>query len=163
MLVSFFLGIFMREKISLNKIIISLFLTCIMFFTFFSPLVKTARAEEVTYSDVLYDLKKDEFFDESKYPVVKDDYSVSLITIAESNKNELFLYVYRPCKSFFDLPCLKVSISIGFSPNGEDLSPTLYNLDLVSSNPTKILSAFLETHCVAFPGNTLLSCTKYGI
>ena len=37
------------------------------------------------------------------------------------------------------------------------------NLSLDSSNPTKILSAFLETHCVAFPGKTLLSCTKYGI
>ena len=37
------------------------------------------------------------------------------------------------------------------------------NLSFDSSNPTNILSAFLETHCVAFPGKTLLSCTKYGM
>lgn len=97
-------------------------------------LTSHAESTAITYSNVLDDLNADSNFDETAYPAVADDYSVNLITIAEGNRNELFLYVYQPSDSVFDLRCIKVSISLGFSPDGEDLSPMLYNLELVSTN-----------------------------
>lgn len=55
-----------------------------------------ARAQEVTYSNVLDDLKKDPSFDPSDYPDKPDDYSLKVIQIAEGKNGELFLYVYQP-------------------------------------------------------------------
>lgn len=108
-----------------------------LFAVFESTLSIYAKAEETTaetvYSNVLDDLKKDTNFNVEDYPAVSNDYSVSLITIAEGVKNDLFLYVYQPSSATIDLPCIKVSISLGFSPDGQDLSPSLYTLELVST------------------------------
>ena len=109
----------------------------VVFGGLFMPKTVSVRAEETAerqYSDVMTDLRKSENFDENRYPANDEDYSVQLITIAESNKNELFLYVYQPAHNFLDLQCKKVSISLGFSPNGQDLEPELYDLGLVSTD-----------------------------
>ena len=101
------------------------------------PKTVSVRAEETAerqYSDVMTDLRKSESFTEMSYPANDEDYSVQLITIAESNKNELFLYVYQPSHNFLDLKCTKVSIHVGFSPDGQNLDPTLYDLELLSTS-----------------------------
>lgn len=87
-------------------------------------------------SEVLADLRKDPDFDESAYPYVKDDYGLYVIQIAESSNKELFVYAYQPCNDTYDLKGTKISISYGYSLNGTDLSPKLYNLRLVSTSGT---------------------------
>jgi len=52
-------------------------------------------AAESTYSNVLDDLKKDSSFSEDNYPVNKGIISLSIISLAESTNNELFVYVYN--------------------------------------------------------------------
>lgn len=90
-------------------------------------------SEEKTYSNVLDDLKKDSRFDAAAYPDKPDDVSVQLIQIAESEDGQLFMYVYQPADSKIDLKCISVSISVGFSSNGQGLDPKLYDLILLSS------------------------------
>lgn len=93
----------------------------------------TVRAEELTYSNVLDDLQKDPTFDAATYPDNPEDVSVKLIQIAESDGGQLFLYVYQPSNDTIDLKCTSVSISVGFSSNGQGLSPQFYDLILVST------------------------------
>ena len=90
-------------------------------------------SEEKQYSNVLDDLKKDSTFDVATYPDDTEDVSVKVIQIAESEDGQLFLYVYQPADSKIDLQCTSVSISVGFSSNGQGLDPKLYDLILVSS------------------------------
>ena len=59
-----------------------------------TPLV--ARAESITYSGVMEDLKKDTSFNPGNYPTKADDYSLQIIQLAESVNKELFVYVYQP-------------------------------------------------------------------
>ena len=98
-----------------------------------SALTVSAASEEKQYSNVLDDLKKDSTFDVATYPDDTEDVSVKLIQIAESEDGQLFLYVYQPADSKIDLKCTSVSISVGFSSNGQGLDPKLYDLILVSS------------------------------
>ena len=121
----------------IKKIITALIVSVAVFFSgqvFLPANFSHVKAETLSYSDVLEDLRISENFDESKYPEVDDDYSVKLITIAESDYNELFLYVYQPSAKKLQFTCVKVSIHLGFSPDGQDLNPDIYNLKLVSSN-----------------------------
>lgn len=90
-------------------------------------------SEEKQYSNVLDDLQKDPTFDAATFPDKPDDVSVQLIQIAESEDGQLFLYVYQPSNDTIDLKCTSVSISVGFSSNGQGLSPQIYDLILVST------------------------------
>lgn len=108
------------------------------FITFFESALSTvAQAETNTssggYSEVLSDLEKSLAFSEEDFPDKPNDYSLSLITIAESEDRELYLYVYQPSHNTVDLICERVSISLGFSANGSDLNPDFYELELVST------------------------------
>lgn len=55
-----------------------------------------AEDSTIIYTDVLEDLQKDETFNKDDYPVNALDYSLQVIHIAESNNDELFVYVYQP-------------------------------------------------------------------
>ena len=81
-----------RLKVS---VIVFIFIVvfCSVSAAFMSPSVAFAEA---SYSDVLDDLSKDESFSTTNYPFDSDDYSLSLIQIAESEDGELFVYVYQP-------------------------------------------------------------------
>lgn len=61
---------------------------------------KFSLAEEtnIEYTGVLTDLQKDENFSVEDYPFIENDYSLQVIQIAESSDDELFIYVYQPCK-----------------------------------------------------------------
>lgn len=95
---------------------------------------QTASATDV-YSDVIEDLQKDETFSVDNYPVVAEKYSLDVITIAESEDKELFVYVYQPAGKL-----QATSINISQSIN-ESFSPKNYSLSLLSQNGT--LSKYL--------------------
>ena len=84
---------------------------CTVFFTAVQiPLY--AEAEEITYSEVLDDLKKDSSFHASNYPENKTDYSLNVIQIAESVNKELFVYVYQPSGQNKKLTASSINISL---------------------------------------------------
>lgn len=88
-----------------------------------------ADDSEDQYTGVIEDLSQDPEFSILDYPrknlgAWKTDYSLSVIQIAESSDNELFVYVYQPC----DEPDRRAS-SIRISTLiGDDYSPHDYSL-----------------------------------
>ncbi len=127
----------MKTKAFFNKILwtcVALLLS--LFCVFQSAHIKIANAEETTvaYTDVMTDLQKDENFNPDDYPVKANDYSLQVIQIAESVNNELFVYVYQPSNDTKDLVATNLSMYNGYSENGKDFSPLLYDLTLLSTN-----------------------------
>lgn len=137
-------------KLMKNKILtflIIFFVTMSTVLSIFCPTI--VRAEDSnTYTDVMTDLKKDSSFSISNYPSMTLEYfnninsdastlnnqlSVEIIQIAESNKKELFLYVYQPTDSEIDLKCTAISMSTEYSIDGQGLNLDIYYLDLVST------------------------------
>lgn len=82
------------------------------------------------YSEVLYDLDRSENFNISDYPVRQGDYSLNVITLAESEDNELFVYVYQPSGEGKNLRASSINISLG---TGDDLSYKNYKLEFIDS------------------------------
>ena len=105
-----------REKSNLGKIFISLLiLMCLLCtFSFISvPGQVLAEGEnETEYTSALEDLEKDENFNASRYPAISIDYSLDVIQIAESEENELFIYVYNPSSEVKELRATSINISI---------------------------------------------------
>lgn len=81
------------------------------------------------YSEVLSDLRKSENFNMSDYPARQDDYSLKVITLAESEDNELFVYVYQPSGESKALRASSINISLGV---GDDLSYKNYKLRFIN-------------------------------
>ncbi len=82
------------------------------------------------FSSVLDDLERDSTFNAGNYPMDSDNYSLSLITLAESTDNQLLVYVYQPCGRL-------TASHIRFSTTIDDeLSPKDYTLTLLSSSGT---------------------------
>lgn len=75
-------------------------------------------AKESGYSNVLDDLHKDSAFDESQYPANDKDYSLQVIQIAESEDNELFVYVYQPCQDSYPLTATDINMSLSDKVGG---------------------------------------------
>lgn len=82
------------------------------------------------YSDVLADLQKDDNFVASEYVENSTDYSLQVIQIAESEDDELFIYVYQPSGQTKDLR----ASSIAFSQTIEDPNYVRYKLVFINSN-----------------------------
>lgn len=100
-------------------------------------------ADNTIYSNALDDLKKDSSFDETAYPSDNGDYSLQLITIAESADKELFVYVYQPCQSAYPLTATHINMSLsdkvgGIVVDGETVAGSdtskLYELTLLNSS-----------------------------
>lgn len=125
----------MTKEIKIQKrlLIIALILGCLL--SCFSNTIINVYASSIDvvggYTDVLEDLQKDENFNIDNYPVVKDDYSLQVIQIAESSDRELFLYVYQPCSPNIDLNATSINLS---TTTGRDLSYKNYFLQLLSKN-----------------------------
>lgn len=92
---------------------IFVYMFSIIFFLSFISLnnFNFSYAEE-NYSNVLEDLQKDETFNVEDYPLVESDYSLKLITIAESKDNELFLYIYQPSADLYNIKATSINMSI---------------------------------------------------
>lgn len=118
-----------------TKVISMLFVFIMVFCTVFtmvqSPVI--ARAESITYSGVLDDLKKDSSFKESNYPLKSDDYSLQIIQLAESVNKELFVYVYQPSGQAKDLKASSINISTTIND-----SISFYNYKLVYINSSGV-------------------------
>lgn len=72
-----------------------------------------AYAEVDVFTNVLDDLHADESFDEADYPYKANDYSLQVITIAESTSDELFVYVYQPGGAATDVRASLIHLSQG--------------------------------------------------
>ena len=94
-----------------------------------TPLV--ARAESITYSGVMDDLKKDTSFKPENYPTKADDYSVQIIQLAESSDKELFVYVYQPSGKTKNFKASSINISTTIN---DSISYLNYKLELLNSN-----------------------------
>lgn len=91
-----------------------------------------AFAEEATtYSGVLDDLQKDENFKVEDYPKDSNDNSLKVIQIAESENDELFVYVYQPSGSVKDFKASSISISTAINDNISFLD---YSLEFINSD-----------------------------
>lgn len=87
---------------------------------------------EQGYSDISEDLAKDDKFDIADYPAIGGDHRMEIIQVAESDKGELYLYVYQPCPYE---KMLGTSVNISTAIN-ESLSYKNYKLTLLSSKET---------------------------
>ena len=94
-----------------------------------TPLV--ARAESITYSGVMEDLKKDTSFNPGNYPTKADDYSLQIIQLAESVNKELFVYVYQPSGKTKNFKASSINISTTIN---DSISYLNYKLELLNSN-----------------------------
>ena len=94
-----------------------------------TPLV--ARAESITYSGVMEDLKKDTSFKPENYPSKADDYSLQIIQLAESSDKELFVYVYQPSGKVKDFKASSINISTTIN---DSISYLNHKLELLNSN-----------------------------
>lgn len=118
----------MKQK--LTRIMAAILLVCSLF-TLSCFAISAESSQSVTYSDVIEDLKKDSGFKVSNYPAIEDDYSIQVIQIAESEANELFIYVYQPSalKRRLTVSSINISTSIG-----DSYSPRNYKLTKLSTN-----------------------------
>ena len=94
-----------------------------------TPLV--ARAESITYSGVMDDLKKDTSFKPENYPSKADDYSLQIIQLAESTNKELFVYVYQPSGKAKNFKASSINISTTIN---DSISYLNYKLELLNSS-----------------------------
>lgn len=94
-----------------------------------TPLV--ARAESITYSGVMEDLKKDTSFNPGNYPTKADDYSLQIIQLAESSDKELFVYVYQPSGKAKNFKASSINISTTIN---DSISYLNYKLELLNSS-----------------------------
>lgn len=119
----------------LTKIITAVFsaiLTVVSMSVIF-PTAYAADSEKKEYSFVSDDLGKDSSFDVSYYPEKADDYSLSVIQLAESEDKELFVYVYQPSGEEKNLRATSINIS---RKSYTDINPSNYILEYINSSGT---------------------------
>lgn len=97
------------------------------------PTAYAADSEKKEYSFVSDDLGKDSSFDVSFYPEKADDYSLSVIQLAESEDKELFVYVYQPSGEEKNLRATSINIS---RKSYTDINPSNYFLEYINSSGT---------------------------
>lgn len=122
------------EKKKFNARVFALiFLFCCLLIPFLNLTVSFTSAEETIYTNVLEDLQKDENFSIEDYPVIEKNYSLQLIQIAESEDQELFIYVYQPSGQSQDLRATEIRISTGIYENAKWVD---YKLKFLNSHET---------------------------
>lgn len=57
-----------------------------------TPSLANADSKNIKYTTVLEDLRADKEFDVLNYPIKNEDYSLQVVSIAESINKELFMY-----------------------------------------------------------------------
>ncbi len=114
----------MTKRIPLLWIPILALILCSMLFAALSP--RAVFAAQNMYTDVLDDLSVDGSFNIEQYPSVPDNHALHVIQVAESNADELFVYVYQPGGD------VATSINISTSIN-DSLSYKNYKLTLLNA------------------------------
>ena len=148
----------MVKRNSIISIILSVFLAFLVMLSSVMPVVASAddssstsessSAPQIEYSNVLDDLKKDKNFDEKLYPAYTYEEILSLsktdptkapplmdvISMAESERKELFIYVYNPTRNDLGVSATQISMYYGHAKNPTEFTPELYDLRLLSSS-----------------------------
>lgn len=89
----------MKRKLRLKNLILTFALIFTLILSFLTLPITTAYAgTPAGYSNALEDLKKNSAFNEDNYPANATDYKIEVLTIAESEDSELFIYTYQPAK-----------------------------------------------------------------
>ena len=112
-----------------------LFFAALLAYCFYPLPTPAIVSAESVYTSPLSDLKNDLTFDEREYPADETDYSLSVITIAESNSGELFVYAYQPSGEKVTASSINISpvSSKNLALNDDGLRYRNYRLRLVSS------------------------------
>ena len=123
-------------KIQHKKIIAFVFLFLLIFQLSLTCFTVSAEGSEATvYSNAINDLRRSTSFDEGLYPGLRSShekyYSLEVITIAESEDDELFVYVYQPSGQAGDLRAASIDIS---TSERTDKSFTNYKLTYLNSH-----------------------------
>jgi hypothetical protein len=92
--------------------------------------VAVYAATSAQYTNALEDLQMDSTFNADDYSLNTADYSLQVIQIAESQNDELFLYVYQPSGQVKSLRASTINISTAIN---DSLSYTNYKLDYINS------------------------------
>lgn len=121
-----------KQKKGYNYNLISILLALVCLIAPMLNFTMPVSAAESTYTSVLEDLQRDNSFDISKYPENEKDFSMSLIQLAESSDQELFVYVYQPAVSVKKL----IATTIRMSTTEKTTHWTDYKLRLVSLEGT---------------------------
>ncbi len=120
-----------NKKIKVLLLAIVLCISC--FLTCFTSIATNVFAYTIdvlgSYTTPLEDLQKDKTFDIEDYHAIKDDYSLQVISVAESCENELFVYVYQPNENYGKYVASSINISRTI---GEDLNYKNYKLELIN-------------------------------
>lgn len=137
----------------MKKILISIF-SFIYLFLLGTPLSKVniVEASDISYTNVLTDLEKDEDFNKSSY-IPSTSGSIEFIQIAESSYKELFIYIFVENASIDDMQLLSIKIST----NSENLDFKIYKLKELSNK-----DRFFKYLVLDFEVSTL-SIRKYDI
>ncbi len=101
---------------------------------FGAGVVALAEASNTQYSDALADLKMDTSFNVSQWPEITSYRTLELITIAESVKRELFVYVYQPAAPSFPYRATSIRLSFDFDENFEYTDVNDYSLEYINHN-----------------------------
>ena len=123
-------------KMRIKRVIISALLCLVLSLGMFTPFLIPASAAGGLlrqYSNVLDDLEKDENFNPVDFPENPTDYSLQVITVAEGDNGELFVYVYQPSNATKDLRASKINMSFQ-EPTEKDIKYSLHDLIWLNSN-----------------------------
>ena len=122
------------KSITLKYLSLTLCVVLCLVFVFAMTFTKPVYAAEADNEIVLDELTSDPDFNPEDYPDNPEDFSLKVIQIGEDEDKNLYLYVYQPSHNSIDLLGTSVSISYGFSSNGSNLSPQMYELEFVSTS-----------------------------
>lgn len=116
--------------------VVSIFVILFTFISlFFVAEPVAAYASSTKYTAVIDDLSNDTNFAVYDYQVINNDNSLQVLTVAESNQNEIFVYVYNPSAD-------RIASSINISATSDNsIMFNNYKLQLLDKNQT--LSKYL--------------------
>lgn len=132
-----------------RKIALMILTVFMLLLQVFSPFLAIKAEAATVYSTVLDDLTKSEKFKIENFPILTYEYInqvnqdtdtendqplMEVIQIAESSSDELYLYVYQPTDSELELTASAVLLSTEFTPDGQNINPDIYYLELVSTD-----------------------------
>ncbi len=121
------------RKIQILLLTIVLIVSCFLAgFTSTMGVVHASTIDVVGgYTNVMEDLKMDTNFDAMDYPVKQNDYSLSVIQLAESSDKEIFVYVYQPNQEYgkYVASTINISTSLHNRDKIKNYKLTLLNYD----------------------------------
>lgn len=117
-----------RVKIGIEYVILTLLLLVTVLIG--GRGVIPAFAETAGNTNVLKDLQQDETFKATDYPDNPKDHSIKVIQVAESEKDDLYLYTYQPSQKSYYALATEINMSLSETADGT----RLYGLILVNTN-----------------------------